>query len=915
MSTSFGRKKIVLVLLLLLYSLAPVSSQLMVENLQIKGDVENNIVWLNDDFSKIEVSAECKFNGVGVTPTEFYAEIYPPGYSSPSMKSDEIPYTFRNPLLYPYENPDTHPYLVKVVCKYDDNGTLLIASETEELFIYELTLDLHKEAGEELEVYQGGEFLLKVELELNGKLVTPSHNTFEVYYDEKDSEGDSDWQRFEIISDPALREDYQEILLYVPLHDDDISIDKHDIKVEAEYKVSGTDSRVTDKAVNFIWVNNPIGVDIQDNRIVCPANEVCRKNITSKVVFRAGSIENFELTNVEAVLVSKHKIQKVTVDDLYCDDTTEECSVLVTIPSYISSGDYDLFLTFAYPSVSDYRYKADDSVSFESVIELSGSFKDAAGKIVSAEITLENTDTGETVIAKTNSNGAYSIELLPGVYDIAFKFTGGVVARIFNVSITDFELMSIPGNMIRFDSDHLTSGSPPGVNIVKTVVLESALSSSDLWVYVPYDSKRVNNKEEELRVYRCVDWNFMKSACCGEWEHIPAEVHTIRDAVEFSVNKSAAFVVGENNWLIYSKLDLPTLEVFMGEPVVVEGAVVDNEDNPVSGATVTLSFPEYNLSRSAVSSGTGGFSARIDAPYRTGNLLLNINARKEPYSPVNDSRVIRVSKSKELGIMGASDVESISLNESRVINLSIINSGQTNFTDKIYFEVNGVPSDWYSLSPPSFDGLNVGESRDVSLGFRVSTEMCASGCKKFNLVNFVAKSQEITRSVSFSLEIKEPFVPPEGNETVNEDGGLIGFISLPNLKLPSLGSYYVSLTVIVLLLLLVVNKKKAGAGVRKGIERSGVLARKIKKKSGEMRSGRVKGISERFKGKGISIGKKKKPFRSNVISSLHKAKSEATGETMVFDSELSSYKIISSGKKSSGKKKSGKKDWDNFWKE
>ena len=448
--------------------------------------------------------------------------------------------------------------------------------------------------------------------------------------------------------------------------------------------------------------------------------------------------------------------------------------------------------------------------------------------------------------------------------------------------------MSIPGNMIRFDADHITDGAPSGVNKVALAVLEFALPLDDAWVYIPYDSKKVNGKEENLRVYRCVDWNFMKSSCSGNWERINREVHTIRDAVEFTTNKSAAFLVGENNWLILSKLDIKDLEVYMGESVVVEGAVVDNDDNPVEGAKITLSFPEFDYSKSAVSTGTGGFSARIDAPQTTGNILLNINAAKDPYSAVNDSRVVKVSRSEEMAIVGASDVISISLNESKPINLSIINSGQTNLTDRIYFEINGIPSDWYSITPPYVEGLEVDESTNVLLDFRVSTEMCLSGCKKFNLVNFVAKDQQLTRSISFTLEINQPDIPQTGNKTDDEGGGITGFISFPSFSMPSLSSYYVSLTLIVILLILVVNKKKTGEGLKK----AGSFARTVKRKSISLKPALSKKTSL-LKGSGISLNKgrsfnkkKKKPFRSNIMSSLQSAKTEATGSRRVLGDNI-----------------------------
>jgi len=858
-------RKFIFVVLILFIFLSHASAQL----LKITSfSVEPNVVWINEGDNIVKVTASCTFNDTKISDTVMRACIKSLNYlrCGDSKKGDTYIYKFKFEFSK-YNYPPTGTYDVEVECTYNATNTTYTDLDTKKLDIHELTLNIIK-GSEQIETYQGADdFILKVQFKLDGNLITKLQpDTFEVFYKEGD-----EWREFEQIIEPVVKakDGYQEIYLYIPLHEDDISIGEHDIKVKATYYGDGGKSTIIKEVKNFFWVNNPMSIDIKDNKVVCPANEICKTNITAKVIFRAGSIEKFDTENVEVVLISKYKYQKVMVDNINCDDNTEECTISVIIPSYISSGDYDLFLTIGYPSLDSYRYKAQDSIPFESVIEISGEFKDAAGKVVSTEIVLENIETGETITSKTDSNGKYSIKLLPGTYNIAFKFNNAVVAKIYNVSITDFELMSIPGNMIRFDSDHIISGLPSGVNMVKIVVLEFALPSSDVWIYIPYDSKKVNGKEENLRVYRCADWNFMKSSCTGEWEQIPANVHTIRDAIEFTTNRSAAFLIGENKWLLFSKLELKDLEVYMGEPVTVDGAVIDNDDNPVNGAVITLSFPEFNISKKAVTSGTGGFSARINAPYSTGNFLLNIKADKEPYSSVNDSRVIRVIRSKELAITGVSDIERVNLNKTLNLTLTLMNTGQTNFTKPIYLEVNGIPNDWYSLSPASIDSLDVNEKRDVSLKIRITPEHCASGCKKYNLVNFVAKSEEITRSISFSLEIIVPHAKQlNQTEEKEEKGGMIGFITFPRFTMPSITSPYLSLTIIVILLILIVNKKKARKSIKKSIRKTGMILYDKRRRTTRKGSGL------------LSMGKNKAlNFRSDVIHQLHKAKSEIGGES------------------------------------
>ncbi len=812
-----SKKMMVVSVVLFLLSIGGVSAQLSITDIQISPD----IIWIHNGLRDITISAGCVFNGSDVTSSagEFKAVLYKP--SKAQLATYNLPVTARPSL------PETGTYRVDMICRYTHNGTPYEARETvtDAFKVHKLELEIVDDESQ-IDAYLGDTLTLKVRFKLDGVLVAPYPDTFRVYL-----RGGDDWEPMDQISNPVLVDNYQEISINIPLYDDEITTGQHDLKIKAEYSADSSLSSITEPKNKLIWINEPLKAFIKDNKVVCSAGILCEKNLTVDMIFHAGSIEDFGLENVEAVIIDENAHgERITVEDIRCRDETETCSVSINLPCYLSPGSYELFLTFGYPDVDDDRYNTQDSIPVDVVLTLSGTIKDAARNIISTVITTENVETGKTRSTTTNKEGVYNLDLLPGIYNIAFKFAGGTITKIYNVSVSDFDLIAIPGNMIRYDQNHLNSGEPGGVKRIKIIVIEFALPSTNAWVYVPYDSTRVMGDEKDIRVYKCENWNFMKSACTGEWEIIESEVHNIRDSVEFNTDSSAAFLVGENKRLSFSVIDLENDDVDMGDPVVIEGKILDDDAKPVDKATILLSFPGFNISRKTVTSERGMFTAKINAPHATGTLTLFIQASKGIFNPINTTKMVHVSRRRSLGLVGIPDIVDIELDKTTQINFTLINSGQTNFTEPIYIHVNGMPSEWYELSPAKINTLAEGEQKFIGLKIRITPEICGGKCKTYTLVNIEAKSKDYSKALSFSLKLVS--LPKDENQTGKEeqeesketpDGG--GFVIPSDLDLsglvismPSLGDPYLSLTLIVILLVLVVHKKKTeGGGGRKSL--------------------------------------------------------------------------------------------------
>jgi hypothetical protein len=776
-----------------------------------------SVIWIHKN-PELEISAKCKFDGNYLGNATLNADIYNPDSTlimSPTLSYDSSSGKY----LYRFQPSlsRTGKYKVNITCQYSEQETSVL----KEFEAHKLELSILKDK-KPIIAYMGEELTFYVEFKKDNALVSPSQNSFKVYLG-KFSGSDKFSEKLEQMSFPVIKENYQEITVKIPLRSDDISEGIYDLRVVG-YE---NGESITEEEKEFIKVNTPLKITIVGDEIKCIANEVCKQDLLLRVVFSAGSIEDFSSEeNVEAIIIDKNaKGKKIYVEGLDCDSISNTCTLKLDIPSTLKPESYDLFITVAYPSISDPEYESKDSIPLEIVLELSGKIEDASGNVVETKFTLENIQTGKTISGRTGSSGEYSMEIIPGEYDMELKFSDGVTAKFFDVEISSEIILS--ENFIRYDKGHLNSKTP-GIRMVRIVVIEFGLPFKNSKLYIPYDSSKVYGDENDLSVYRCARWNFKKSVCTGEWEEVEKKVYTIRDALELDTDFSGAFIIGEKQHLHFSNVELKTDKVYMGKPVTVVGKVVDADGRAAEGIVVISSFPRFNISRSTLTGAGGLFTAEINTPYVEGPVDLKIEAKNEPYVSSNKTMSINVLRSKELSIVGIPDVVEVNLNEEKLLNLKLFNSGQTNFTEPIYIHITGISSDWYELTPFKINSLGINEQKDISLRIKLTSEICGGKCPKYALVHIEAKSDEISKVMSFTLNIlgreTQKTKTQEENETIEKESKGEGFsFNLPNItgfvsKVQVTGSStnYLFLTVIVILLILILTKKKEGGGRRRG---------------------------------------------------------------------------------------------------
>jgi hypothetical protein len=787
-------------------------------------NINPTMIWLNQNPS-LTISAKCRYNGSYISNAVVTAAINAPGGSSTEISltysSGKYVKTISNFQWY-FSEPGTYDVTVK--CEHDGGSDTAAGT----FAAHELELDILEE-GEKLDAYMGDYLTLKIYFKMDGNLLVCSEDDFKVRI------GDED---VDVVS--AIKTaNYQEVKVAIPVDSSDLPEGTYDLKVTAY----NSGKSVTDDVKDYIKINSPLKIDITQSEIECPANTPCKPEITVDVKFPIGDVTDFAEEDFSALIMGRGKtFKKIYVDSIDCSKQSGSCNIKLDIPANLEPGSYDMFLTLN-TNIENEDYESQDSIPLEIVLRISGTLKDAAGNVVSSILTFENLETGQSMSGQTGPSGEYSLNILPGDYSVEMRFGGGVVTRFYNVTISGSDsLLGLSGNLVRYDQGHLNSGSPAGVRVVKIIVVEFGLPFSNAWFYVPYDSSKVSGDEKDLKVYNCRDWNFEKSSCTGAWEKVTCQVHTIRDGAEFNAYSTGAFIIGEQRGLHFSNIELESEEVYMGDTVVVNGKLLDTDGNAVENAQIRLSFPVFNMSASSVTTTGGFFRATLNAPYLTGYPDMLVEGIKYPYCSCNETKTVKVTKSKELSILNIPDIADVPLNEPTDITFSLFNSGQTNLTETIYIHVNGISSDWYELSPAKINGLGISEQKDITLRVYLTPELCGGACMKFTLVNIEAASDEISRAVSFTIKITSPLNETETPAVEGEGGGSIfpditGFA----ISMPSVSSPYLPLTVIVILIVLIVNKNKTGS------------VNKAKKTSGKQ-------------------GKKGHELRTSITSSLHRIK-------------------------------------------
>ncbi len=466
------------------------------------------------------------------------------------------------------------------------------------------------------------------------------------------------------------------------------------------------------------------------------------------------------------------KFQVNSIDSIIFDisQSGDLSFVKISTPE-LASGTYELKTTFTY---KDYTYIDKKSISY--VVPVTGNILDSDDKPVSVRLKFSNEETEQTI--STNSDGSYSGTIPPGTYELKLTFPSSTL-HLTDVVINSFD------DPIRFDHP-TTDAEIPGIKVADVFVYEVALSYSEAQLEMKYDDRKVFD-ETKIDIYECDNWNFGRKTCYSEWERVYADIDIDRDLIKVNTTGLSAFVIGSKKD-IQVDFDTDKSTYNLKDIIKIVGLTKDEDGSAIAGVDINVTIQDTEISASTKSDNSGVFSLEFLSPDEEGNYKLVLNAEKPPSAPFEETLDLSVVRSKGLSIL-MTDTTRIEQGENRSVEVSIINSGQTDFSN-LTISLANIPSGYYDL-PTSIDQLLAGEEKKIWILFTVpesATKTTYSGKIK-------VASDDVSKEQSFALTI----LPANKTQTDESKGSGAWFpvINFPtaNIVLPEFGieAVYISL--------------------------------------------------------------------------------------------------------------------------
>jgi hypothetical protein len=430
-------------------------------------------------------------------------------------------------------------------------------------------------------------------------------------------------------------------------------------------------------------------------------------------------------------------------------------SVTILVPSLPP----DSYSITAFLSYKNYNYTS--SVNIAYVVPISGKIVDENDKGISTRLSFFS-DGAEKLKLYTDTTGAYSGSLPPGIYDVEIVFPQSTL-RLYDVEIKSFE---DPIKYYYFGTADLE-----GINVAGLFVYEVALPYYKASIEMKYDEKSITN-ENLLKVYKCEGWNSGKKECYAKWNEVAATIDKIRNVVYVNTTSLSAYAIGTLKKLsidFYFNRDV----FYLKDLIKLRGMVVDEYRNPVKNASVNVKIKDTNISAKTFSDNNGLFTLEFLSPEKEGNYSLILTAEKHPFLSFNSSFELKVVKSKEVSIVFPDTIR-LKQGENLTQEFSIVNIGQADLYN-LNISLAGIPSEYYSL-PEKIEKLEAGEERKISIFFalpqNVSSGTLSATLKVFN--------EEISKEKIFGFTILEK---NQTIETRPSTTGLFGKIALPQISL------------------------------------------------------------------------------------------------------------------------------------
>ena len=469
------------------------------------------------------------------------------------------------------------------------------------------------------------------------------------------------------------------------LSDSDFDPSTYTLTINATYKGESASS------TENIQIKYPVGFELIDiDRIeVLPEDSI---TITLKAMDKGNPIPlqdlqlKFQISDKQCTILSTTQVGN-------------NFDVTISAPS-LSPGSYTMLIKVIY---GDYRWEY-DSITIDYGVPITINMKDSSDKAVATQLRflMEGVEKKRFV---TGPDGSFSGYIPPGTYDIELTFPNSKLI-LHDVIVNDFD------NPIRFDKPSIDINIP-GIGVGDVYIFEVALSYSDVYLELKYDSSKILD-ENAITVYKCENWNFGRRICSGDWKTVNTEIDTIRDLIKINTSSLSAYLVGYKKEMILN-FETDKDEYCLTDVIKVTGIVEDEDDKPASNVQINASIPDTGISASGKTDNGGVFAFEFIGPDQEGEYIIIVKAEKSPFSTINSSKTIKIIRSSKLSILLPESIK-VNQGESSTMWVSIVNPGQTDFSN-LTLSLSGIPENYYTLS--GINELKAGNEKKVAIDFTI----------------------------------------------------------------------------------------------------------------------------------------------------------------------------------------------------
>ncbi|MBU5688686.1 MAG: hypothetical protein KQA41_00445 [Candidatus Aenigmarchaeota archaeon] len=338
-------------------------------------------------------------------------------------------------------------------------------------------------------------------------------------------------------------------------------------------------------------------------------------------------------------------------------------------------------------------------------LKIEGSFLGETGSLYNGKIKFKNNNFER--LFSTNSSGYFFGTLPKGKYNIEIELKDypnypGIKLILNNTEINYFE------NLLKFDI--LKDINIDGLGIGGAYYIKPGIDFSDAYLEIVYDQRKIPN-ENNIIVYKCDDWNFVKNKCNINLQEIEAYVDKDKNIAKIDIKDFSTFIIAYRKKLSLNLIQ-EKIKYNLKDTASVSGYIQDEDGNYIQDANVNIKILNTGIEGLTKTDKNGYFSQQFLVPEKEGIFKIEVKVSKDQFIEDIKSIEINVTKSRKL-VLFIDDSFKVYSGENITLPLKIINTGQADISN-FFVNISGLPQD-FKIIINQDDEIKSGEEKDIPI--------------------------------------------------------------------------------------------------------------------------------------------------------------------------------------------------------